>query len=93
MKFRTRQLPNGKWAVEVKRWHDINWKGAYVDRMTTGGSLQSGARSVPVMSVEAPGSIHYPLTWHANEAHAQAEVNELMSIAGITTACPTGRKD
>jgi hypothetical protein len=83
MKLRVRQLANGKWLLEAKRWHDFGWKGARIDRSrTTRAAAEVGVFDLPAISIEAPGSIHYPLTWYASEHAATMALNDARAILG-----------
>ena len=85
MKLRVRQLANGKWMLEAKRWHDFGWKGVRIDRSTTTrGAAQLGVFNLPMLSFEDAGSVHYTLTWHSSQQSAINAMNEARSLLGVS---------
>lgn len=64
MKLRIREMPNGKWILECKSWHDFKWSGLRIDKVNTKGASEAGIFDLPMLRIEPPASVHYPLTWH-----------------------------
>jgi hypothetical protein len=83
MQLKIRKLSNGKFVVEAKRWFDIKWHGARIDRtLTTRGAANSGVTSIPRIVIEPAGTMNYSLAWHDTEGSAKTALIEAMSILG-----------
>lgn len=83
MKLRIREMPNGKWILECKRWHDFKWSGLRIDKVNTVGASKAGVFDLPRLCVESPASVHYPLTWHDHKTGVYAAKREAISLLGI----------
>lgn len=80
MELRTRELPNGKWITEARRW--FGWRGVYLQPTFTRGSFEVG-KGIRWADFPRPGSIHYELSWHETEQDALAHLNEVRSFFNI----------
>jgi hypothetical protein len=83
MKLRVRQLANDQWILEARRWHQFAWRGARIDRsQTTPCAAAAGVFDLPRLAIEAPDSIHYPLTWHSSKDSAIAAFKDARALLG-----------
>jgi len=82
MKTRIRQLPHGEWICECRCWYHLRWHGIRAERVFTLGCVGTGHHGVPRITIEPVGDVHYPLTWHKDEAGATAEMKLILSLLG-----------
>lgn len=82
MKTRVRQLANGKWVCEIKRWHELRWKSAYLMCLQSRQSMENGHQAL-MLCVRAPGDTHYSTMWKVTRSEAEAVQRDILAYAGV----------
>ena len=83
MKTRVRQMPNGKWLCEVKRWLWPSWRAAGFGTYPSGFSTKQG-RDVMYFKPIKPADDHYPCLWHDTEADAKKVMLDVISFFNMS---------
>lgn len=82
MKIRVRNLPNGKWICEVRRWYWLSWRAAAFREYDTGLSIKRD-KICKAFNPEIAGSAHYPTCWHDTADQAEKVRQEVVSFFNL----------
>lgn len=81
MKLRTRQMPNGLWICEGRRWWQRVWRAVGFREYDTKLAIERGARAKTI-ELLPPGDPHYVTCWHIADRFALQVMRDAESLLG-----------
>jgi hypothetical protein len=79
--IRIRELENGMWVAEAKKWYWFKWRAISIGEYDTMVSLRNGRRAEYVRFYKQ-GSDHYPTMWKPTFDDAFEVVKKYVSFLG-----------